>query len=324
MSLWYLNADTLAGSRFVVSPLAETFASLKLLHAARPPTPAREPGWTPICPPTGGCWPTTRSRRCLSAAAWARSGSRTSSPPPRGSRRASRRASPGCARRPRRGPRPSHGLPARPAPRPPGPRRPAGTRRRTPDLCVDADRTPLLGPAAAHPGGRRGRPHRTVRPGRLGGRGGHPAAREDTLARRNRLQVNLHGTRRARSPAPRLFCPSPADRLGVLEETDRTPSSTRVGVLAQGPRTEVPESLGTLLGPARAGPRPARLADEHQPAGRRDRTGLGTVGRHLKVLLDARLVDRRRAGRSCSTPVRPRVRCSSQHSGTDGFVMMRS
>ncbi|QFQ98164.1 winged helix-turn-helix transcriptional regulator [Streptomyces phaeolivaceus] len=33
MGWWQVNADTLAGSRFVVSPLAETFASLKTLHA---------------------------------------------------------------------------------------------------------------------------------------------------------------------------------------------------------------------------------------------------------------------------------------------------
>ena len=33
MGWWQVNADTLAGSRFVLSPLAETFASLKLLHS---------------------------------------------------------------------------------------------------------------------------------------------------------------------------------------------------------------------------------------------------------------------------------------------------
>ncbi|MET8980572.1 helix-turn-helix domain-containing protein [Streptomyces sp. NPDC004539] len=33
MGLWRVSADTLARSRFVVSPLAETFAGLKLLHA---------------------------------------------------------------------------------------------------------------------------------------------------------------------------------------------------------------------------------------------------------------------------------------------------
>ncbi|WP_264928829.1 winged helix-turn-helix domain-containing protein, partial [Streptomyces sp. A012304] len=32
MGWWQVNADTLAGSRFVISPLAETFASLELLH----------------------------------------------------------------------------------------------------------------------------------------------------------------------------------------------------------------------------------------------------------------------------------------------------
>ncbi|MFJ1732320.1 ArsR family transcriptional regulator [Streptomyces sp. NPDC088254] len=33
MGWWQVNADTLAGSRFLISPLAETFASLKLLHS---------------------------------------------------------------------------------------------------------------------------------------------------------------------------------------------------------------------------------------------------------------------------------------------------
>lgn len=33
MGWWQVNADTLAGSRFVLSPLAETFASLKALRA---------------------------------------------------------------------------------------------------------------------------------------------------------------------------------------------------------------------------------------------------------------------------------------------------
>lgn len=33
MGWWQVDANTLAGSRFVLSPLAETFASLKLLHA---------------------------------------------------------------------------------------------------------------------------------------------------------------------------------------------------------------------------------------------------------------------------------------------------
>ncbi|NUT47603.1 MAG: transcriptional regulator, partial [Saccharothrix sp.] len=33
MGLWQVDTDTLARSRFVLSPFAETFASLRLLHA---------------------------------------------------------------------------------------------------------------------------------------------------------------------------------------------------------------------------------------------------------------------------------------------------
>jgi DNA-binding transcriptional ArsR family regulator len=71
------------------------------------------------------------------------------------------------------------------------------------------------------------------------------------------------------------------------------------GVLAGTGRVSTPETLGALLGPARAGilvllgtPKSTTqlvaLTDQ----------GLGSVGRHLKVLLDAGLVRRRRAGRS--------------------------
>jgi len=35
MGWWQVNADTLAGSRFVVSPLAEAIAALKSLHAGQ-------------------------------------------------------------------------------------------------------------------------------------------------------------------------------------------------------------------------------------------------------------------------------------------------
>jgi DNA-binding transcriptional ArsR family regulator len=61
----------------------------------------------------------------------------------------------------------------------------------------------------------------------------------------------------------------------------------------------VPESLGALLGPARAGvlvllDAPMSTSQLVAVTGQ----GLGSVGRHLRVLLDARLVERRRAGRS--------------------------
>ncbi|PWI16214.1 transcriptional regulator [Streptomyces sp. Act143] len=44
MGLWLIDADTLARSRFLVSPFAETFASLKLLHAGVGAHPGEE-GW---------------------------------------------------------------------------------------------------------------------------------------------------------------------------------------------------------------------------------------------------------------------------------------
>ncbi|MEU1195577.1 ArsR family transcriptional regulator [Streptomyces sp. NPDC005813] len=42
MGLWQIDTDTLAGSRFVLSPFAETFASLKLLHAETGAHPGEE------------------------------------------------------------------------------------------------------------------------------------------------------------------------------------------------------------------------------------------------------------------------------------------
>jgi DNA-binding transcriptional ArsR family regulator len=71
------------------------------------------------------------------------------------------------------------------------------------------------------------------------------------------------------------------------------------GVLALGDPVPVPEALSALLGPARAGvlvllETPKSTTQLVALTGQ----GLGSVGRHLKVLLDARLVQRRRAGRS--------------------------
>jgi hypothetical protein len=47
MGLWQLNADTLAGSRFVLSPLAETTACLMVLAKGTPGHPG-ERGWLDI------------------------------------------------------------------------------------------------------------------------------------------------------------------------------------------------------------------------------------------------------------------------------------
>ncbi|MER7110551.1 transcriptional regulator [Streptomyces sp. NPDC000229] len=72
------------------------------------------------------------------------------------------------------------------------------------------------------------------------------------------------------------------------------------GALADGGgAAAVPEALGALLGTGRAGvlvllDTPKSTTQLVALTGR----GLGSVGRHLRVLLDARLVRRRRAGRS--------------------------
>ncbi|WP_327118590.1 winged helix-turn-helix domain-containing protein [Streptomyces sp. NBC_01341] len=71
------------------------------------------------------------------------------------------------------------------------------------------------------------------------------------------------------------------------------------GVLTDAGRPVVPDSLGRLLGPARAGvlvllDRPRSTTELVALTGQ----GLGSVGRHLRVLLDAGLAGRRRSGRS--------------------------
>jgi DNA-binding transcriptional ArsR family regulator len=45
MGLWQIDADTLAGSRFVVSPLAEAISSLKLLRSHAPATHPGDRAW---------------------------------------------------------------------------------------------------------------------------------------------------------------------------------------------------------------------------------------------------------------------------------------
>lgn len=71
------------------------------------------------------------------------------------------------------------------------------------------------------------------------------------------------------------------------------------GALVEADRHPVPETLGTLLGTARAGilvllDTPKSTTQLVALTGQT----LGSVGRHLKILLEARLIQRRRAGRS--------------------------
>jgi len=70
------------------------------------------------------------------------------------------------------------------------------------------------------------------------------------------------------------------------------------GALADTGGPPAPEALGRLLGPARAGVlvllgTPKSTTQLVALTGQ----GLGSVGRHLRVLLDACLIHRRRAGR---------------------------
>ena len=115
-----------------------------------------------------------------------------------------------------------------------------------------------------------------------------------------RLQINTHDyPPREISGAQLIFVPVTAAHGWVSwEEPHRYaliyPCS---GVLVS--RTAPPQALGRLLGTARAGvlvllETPKSTTQLVALTGQ----GLGSVGRHLKVLLDAGLVERRRAGRS--------------------------
>ncbi|MFI0357529.1 ArsR family transcriptional regulator [Actinomadura sp. 9N407] len=117
-----------------------------------------------------------------------------------------------------------------------------------------------------------------------------------------RLQVNVHDYPARRVHGARLMFVPVTRRHGWVswEEPDRYavvyPCS---GTLAGAVRKPVPEALGRLIGPGRASvlvllETPLSTTQLVALTGQ----GLGSVGRHLKVLLDAGLVRRRRSGRS--------------------------
>jgi len=118
----------------------------------------------------------------------------------------------------------------------------------------------------------------------------------------SRLQINAHDyPPRELSGAQLMFVPVTPHRGWVSWDAPHRyavvyPCS---GALAEPVPAAAPEALGRLLGPARAGVlvllgSPKSTTQLVALTGQ----GLGSVGRHLKVLLDARLVRRRRAGRS--------------------------
>ncbi|MEV7231353.1 helix-turn-helix domain-containing protein [Polymorphospora sp. NPDC051019] len=117
-----------------------------------------------------------------------------------------------------------------------------------------------------------------------------------------RLQINTYEyPPRDLAGVQLLFIPSTARRGWVAWEQPHRyavvyPCS---GVLAEAEHAGVPYALRALLGPVRADV----LSQLDTPKSTTQLValggyGLGTVGRHLKILLDARLIRRRRSGRS--------------------------
>ncbi|MEU8645263.1 ArsR family transcriptional regulator [Streptomyces sp. NPDC048674] len=335
MGWWQVNADTLAGSRFVLSPLAETFACLKLLHAGVAAHPGEQAWLDTHLPAYGG-----RLAADPVTALLVRSGLGRGwiadflTPTPYGDepfeteiarvREAPAQEARAHLVRSTGGP-----LPAVLADRDDLPERAAALltalweesvrpdwerRRRVLEADVVARTAQLSqgGWAAALDG---------LRPGTrwLGG---------------NRLQVNLQEyPPREISGAQLVFVPVTPRTGWVSWEATRRYAVVYpcTGALADVRAAAVPESLGVLLGSARAHvlvllDSPLSTSQLVAVTGQ----GLGSVGRHLRVLLDARLVRRRRAGRSvlysrtAAGEVLVTAQCEGREGGADGPVIHRS
>lgn len=322
MGWWRVNADTLASSRFVVSPLAETLASLKVLERGVGAHPG-ERAWLAA---HLGPYRARQARNPLAARVlWAalrptwNADFLTPTPPYEGERDFAREVA-----RVRATP-------------------PEAARR---DLVValgarlpaELERDDLAESAAATlewvwretvlptwPRRRRIVEADVVARTAQLSQGGWAAALDAMRPGMrwlgdSRLQVNprdlppreLHGARL-------LFVPVTPQQSWVTWETEAAdpgaasaaasaaasgPARYAVvypcaGALAESVRAPVPEGLGALLGTARAAvlvllDTPKSTTQLVALTGQR----LGSVGRHLRVLLDARLVQRRRAGRS--------------------------
>jgi DNA-binding transcriptional ArsR family regulator len=303
MGWWQINADTLARTRFVLSPLAETFAGVKLLHAGTAAHPG-ERAWLDAHLPAyrrrlAGDPVTSLLIRSGLGRDWIAD---FLTPTPRGEAGFEeevarvREASAADAR--------AHLTVSLAGPLPAALRR-DDLPERAADLLThvwteavrpywDRRRRVLEADVVA----------RTAQLSQGGWAAALDALRPGTRwLGDNRLQVNLHEyPPREISGAELVFVPVTPQNHGWVswEEPDRYavvfPCS---GPLAATGPDLVPESLGALLGPARAGvlvllDSPMSTTQLVAVTGQ----GLGSVGRHLKVLLDARLVRRGRAGRS--------------------------
>ncbi|MDT0304994.1 ArsR/SmtB family transcription factor [Streptomonospora wellingtoniae] len=306
MGWWRLDADTIAGARFAVSPLAETVAALQTLYWGRTAHPAERAWLARHRPPfSRELAHDARTRALLDAALapdWNATfltpvpEARTTGPVRFGEEmEALRAASPEAVRADLReangGPLPSlldgDDLAGRTADLLEriwhGALRPDWQRRRH---LIEADavaRTSAMvrgGWRAALEG---------MRPGMSWMGRGRLRIRTDDPARRELRSCALVFTPVTFSRT--WVCWRAPDRYGVVY-----PAS---GPLAENGRAPRPDALAALLGPARAEvlrSLDAPASTTHLVA--RTGQGLGSVGGHLKVLREANLVARRRSGRS--------------------------
>ncbi|MFB7499219.1 ArsR/SmtB family transcription factor [Streptomyces sp. NPDC056161] len=323
MGWWQVNADTLARSRFLLSPLDETFAALKLLHVGVGAHPG-ETEWLRTHLPAYRARLAADPVTALLVKAGLPRPNRLCPLPSGGGPRAGREPEGWIADfltpPPRDGETFEEAV--------------ARVRAARPEAARAQLRVSLGGPVPAELH-RDDLPDRaatlleyvwaeTVRPywarrrrileadvvARTAqmSRGGWAAALDSLVPGRtrwlgeNRLQVNLHEyPPREISGAELVFVPVTVQTGWVSwEDGDRyAVIYPCAGALADVRDRSVPASLGALLGTARA----EVLVLLGSPMSTTQLTAvtgqaLGSVGRHLKVLLEAGLVTRRRAGRS--------------------------
>ncbi|WP_328872048.1 helix-turn-helix domain-containing protein [Streptomyces sp. NBC_00287] len=303
MGWWQVNADTLARSRFVLSPLAETFASLKLLHAATGAHPGEKAWLRAHLPGYRALLAADPVTALLVRAGLGRDWIADFLTPT-----------------PRDGETFEEGVARVRAARPSEARAHLTVSLAGP-LPAELDRDDLPERAAAllqyvwqetvRPDWDRRRRileadvvARTVQVSRSGWAAVLDSLRPGTRwLGESRFQVNRHEyPPREISGAELVFVPvTPKSGWVSWEGDDRyAVVYPCTGALASHhDRRAVPTGLGALLGTTRAGVlvllgTPMSTTQLVAVTGQ----GLGSVGRHLRVLLDAGLVERRRAGRS--------------------------
>ncbi|MCX2184598.1 ArsR family transcriptional regulator [Streptomyces sp. SKN60] len=306
MGWWHLGTDALASSRFVVSPLAETVAALMTLHSGGGAHPG-ERAWL------AARLPAYRARlaadpvdallvRAAIGPTW---NADFLTPTPLGEGEPSFEEELAAVRDTEPGDAVPQLAVAVGGPVPEPLRRAPDLPRRMAGILEWVWRETVL---PEWPRRRRVLEADVVARTALLGRGGWAAALNELCPGKmrwlgdGRLQINTRDyPPRSLEGARLLFVPvTPAKGWSSWEGTERYAVTYACsGALADVSGPAVPEALGVLLGRARAGVlvrlgSPASTTQLVALTGQ----GLGSVGRHLKVLLDAGLVRRRRAGRS--------------------------